>query len=313
MSIVKAFLNSAAFNLATAMAIVGSSVICGKIITQDFPLFLGSELRFLVAAALFIPLGIYNRSLLRLPRHDWCLLLLMAFCGQMLFTILLLLGLRYTSGSNAGMLTSTTPFFMSIFSFFVLGERFRPLQWLGLLLTLTSIFFLSYDTISNLATTDSQQWLGNLLVLGAVASEAIFLLLGKKLQTKLSGLSITALLSLLGAGLCLPLACSEIGDFNFSALTMPDVIAMLYFGMVYTDIAYLLWFRGVIQTTGATASAYTALMPLTATLLSALLLQEQLSLLQLIALCTAIASILLLTLTKAPIKGDVLHEVPPSV
>jgi hypothetical protein len=35
------------FYLATAMFIVGSSVIVGKVLTYDFPLFLASGLRFL--------------------------------------------------------------------------------------------------------------------------------------------------------------------------------------------------------------------------------------------------------------------------
>ena len=138
-------LQSTPFNLGTAMLIVGSSVICGKVITQDFPLFLASELRFLIATIIFLPFGIYRRTLLQLPRHDWLLLISMAFCGQILFTILLLLGLRYTSGVNAGTLTSTTPLFMALFSFFILKERFSHRQILGLLLAFSSIFLLSYE------------------------------------------------------------------------------------------------------------------------------------------------------------------------
>ncbi len=288
-------LHNAAFSLGTAMFIVGSSVVCGKIITQDFPLFLASEFRFLIAVGLFLPLGIYRRPLFKLPWHDWRLLACMAFCGQILFTILLLLGLRYTSGINAGTLTSTTPLFMALFSFFILDEHFNRYQAAGLLLSFISIALLGYETFRSLATNDAQQWIGNLLILGAVASEAVFLLLSKKLHTDLSGISITALLSLLGAVFCLPFAVAEAVSFNFSVLTLKDGLAMLYFGAVYTDIAYFCWFYGVSHSSAATASAITALMPLSAALLSTVLLQESFSCLQLGALSTAIASILLLT------------------
>lgn len=305
----KNILHNATFSLGTAMFIVGSSVVCGKIITQDFPLFLASEFRFLIAAGLFLPLGIYHRTLFRLPWHDWILLTCMAFCGQIFFTILLLLGLRYTSGVNAGTLTSTTPLFMALFSFFILGESFNRYQLLGLLLSFTSIFFLGYETFLNLATNNHQQWIGNILILGAVASEAVFLLLSKKLHTYLSGISITALLSLLGAIFCLPLSVAEAVSFNFSVLTLKDGIAMLYFGAVYTDIAYLCWFYGVSHASAATASAITALMPLSAALLSTVLLQEPFSFLQLGALSTAIASILLLTHSHTAPKRGASNEI----
>ena len=295
-TILKSKINGSNINLATAMIIVGSSVVCGKTITQDFPLFLASDLRFLIASILFLPLGIYHRPLFKLPKHDWLLLALMAFCGQILFTILLLLGLRYTSGIHAGTLTSTTPCFMAVFSFFILREHFTQQQVCGLLLAFSSIFLLGYDIFRSLISANSQQWMGNLLILAAVASEAVFLLLGKKLHTQLSGLSITALLSLLGAIFCLPPALYEAKTFDFFALTTDDALAMLYFGAIYTDIAYLCWFHGVAHASGATASAFTALMPLSATFLSSILLHEAITCLQIGALTTAIASILLLTL-----------------
>jgi drug/metabolite transporter (DMT)-like permease len=295
-SIGKKILNSASFNLSAAMIIVGSSVICGKTITQDFPLFLASELRFLIAAGLFLPLKIYRRELFHLPQHDWILLTIMAFCGQILFTILLLLGLRYTSGMNAGTLTSTTPFFMALFSFFILKEILGLQQIFGLLFAFSSIFLLGFDTFHSLTTANGQQWFGNLLVLTAVASEAVFLLLGKKLHTRISCQSTTALLCLLGAVFCLPPALFESMHFDFLSLTATDVVAMLYFGVVYTDIAYLLWFRGAARSSGATASAFTALMPLSASLLSAFFLNEHMSYWQTSALAAAVTSILLLTL-----------------
>ena len=299
----KSLSNNSSLNLGAAMIIVGSSVICGKTITQDFPLFLASDLRFLIATILFLPLGIYHRSLFSLPKHDWLLLALMAFCGQILFTIFLLLGLRYTSGIHAGTLTSTTPFFMALFSFFILSEHFTRQQLFGLLLAFGSIFLLGYDTFHSLATVNPQQWMGNLLVLAAVASEAVFLLLGKKLHTQLSGLSMTALLSLLGAVFCLPPALYEATSFDVFTLTTDDAIAMLYFGAIYTDLAYLCWFRGVSHTSGATASAFTALMPLSAAFLSSTLLHEAVTWLQLGALATAILSILLLTIIPQQQKG----------
>ena len=280
--------------LSAAMFIVGSSVVVGKIISFDFPLFLASALRFLVAALLLLPMGVYKRKLFCLSRHDWYIISTMAFCGQILFTILLLLGLRYTSGISAGTLTSTTPFFMALIAFAFLGERFSAWQIFGLLLSFSSIIFLSIDTFRLMLEGGSFSWLGNLLILAAVASEAVFLLFAKKLDKQLSGLEITAILSLLGFLLCLPPAFIEAASFNFNVLGTADILAILYFGAVYTDLAYICWFRGIAGASVAVASAFTAVMPLSATLLSTFLLKEDISAWQLIALLTAVIAILVL-------------------
>ena len=282
------------FYLSVAMSIVGSSVVVGKIITTDFPLFLASGLRFLVAALLLLPMGVYKRSLFYLSRHDWYIISIMAFCGQILFTILLLLGLRYTSGISAGTLTSTTPFFMALIAFAVVGERFSGGQIFGLLLAFSSIIFLSIDMFRLMLQGDGVSWLGNLLILAAVASEAVFLLFAKKLDQQLSGLELTAILSLLGFLLCLPPAIIEAADFNFQGLGVADILAILYFGAIYTDLAYICWFRGIAGVSGTVASAFTAVMPLSAAFLSAFWLKENISGWQFIALLTAVSAILVL-------------------
>ena len=94
--------------------------------------------------------------------------------------------------------------------------------------------------------------------------ESRFLLLGKKLKTNISGLNQTAILSLLGAIICLPIAMAESIRFPFLSLTGTDLLAMLYLGWIYTNFAYLCWFNGLKRNSGADAGIYTALMPISA-------------------------------------------------
>lgn len=284
------------FYLATAMFIVGSSVIVGKVLTYDLPLFLASGLRFLIASLLLLPSGVYKRKLFCLSRHDWYIIFIMAFCGQILFTLLLLLGLRYTSGISAGTLTSTTPLFMALISLTFLGEKLSFRQVCGLLLAFNSIIFLSMDAFWLMLKSSSSDWLGNLLVLTAVASEAIFLLFAKKLDKNLSSLEITAILSLLGFLMCLPLAVVDAISFNFTKLGITHMLAILYFGAIYTDLAYVCWFRGIAGASGVVASASAAIMPLSAAFLSTVLFKEPISIWQIIALLSAICSTLVLAM-----------------
>ena len=49
---------------------------------------------------------------------------------------------------------------------------------------------------------------------------------------------------------------------------------MVYFGAVFTVLAYLFWFTGVARVSGAVAGAFTAIMPVTAVVLSCTFLGE---------------------------------------
>lgn len=48
--------------LATAMALVGSSVVAGEIMIRHFPIHLGSLLRFALASAIVVPFWLWREG-----------------------------------------------------------------------------------------------------------------------------------------------------------------------------------------------------------------------------------------------------------
>ncbi len=117
-------------DLTIAMIIVGSSVVVGKIITDAFPLFLASGVRFGIASSfLLIVTRNHEEGLRSIQKRDWIILILMALSGQFAFTLCLLWGLRLTGSAEAGLIISTTPAFMPVsavvLSYVFLREQFR--------------------------------------------------------------------------------------------------------------------------------------------------------------------------------------------
>ena len=262
--------------LSLAMIIVGSSVVFGRVITQAFPVFLASAIRFALASAILIPLVAGSgRGLLRTPRRDLGRMVLMAFCGQFMFTVLLLLGLRLTSAVEAGLITSTTPAAMALVAVVVLKERPGWRSALGVVLALSGVLIINgLPGGPALEERPGRIW-GNLLVCGAVFGEAVFLLLRKSLSPALTDLSLTAALCFLGLLMFLPPALYQGWSFDFGAVGLWEWAAILYFGLVFTVVAYLLWFSGVARVSGATAGAFTALIPVSAVVLSGIFLGER--------------------------------------
>jgi drug/metabolite transporter (DMT)-like permease len=204
------------FDLGAAMAIVGSSVVFGKTIVAAFPVFLASGLRFAIAGLLMAPIVFKASKDWRiLTKKDWCILVLMALTGQVIFTVLLLLGLKRTSAVEAGIITSLTPAAMAAVSWMLLREKLNPRTILGIALAVLGVLAVNGLLVPSGPAAPTNHLWGNLLVLGAVMGEAFFLLLRKTIPPSISSLTLSGLLSMLGFIMFLPLALWQAVGFDF--------------------------------------------------------------------------------------------------
>jgi|SRR5262245_52382105 len=105
------------------MAIVGSSVVVGKLMVAKVPIFLIGGLRFGLASLILVPLVlIREQGLPALSRRDAGMLLVQAFTGIFAFNVLLLYGLTFTSAAEGGIVTSTTPAVAAVLAVLLLHE-----------------------------------------------------------------------------------------------------------------------------------------------------------------------------------------------
>ncbi|MCC6345913.1 MAG: DMT family transporter, partial [Nitrospirales bacterium] len=166
--------------LTLAMVIVGSSIVAGKIVIGSFPVFLASGLRFALASALLVPLlYLREKGFPRPARQDLCILFLQSFAGAFLFNVFLLYGLRFTSATESGIITATTPAVIGILSWFFLKERPAWDKCAGIVLSGLGILAVSMGSTLSSSGSGPNPLLGNTLVFGAVVGEALFTVLGK--------------------------------------------------------------------------------------------------------------------------------------
>lgn len=261
-------------NLTLAMFIVGSSVVAGKIMVDSLPVFLSSAMRFLLAALLMLPILYFREGgFPRLSRMSWGILLLQAFCGSFLFTVLLLFGLKYISPASAGIITSTTPACMGIIGWLFFREKLSRQTKFGIIFSVSGILILNAGSS---ADNSQGSLIGFFLVLGAVIAESLFLVLRKWVKEDLSPISATTIISLLGLLWFLPSGIYELLTTDLSEVPFAAWGAVVYYGLVVTALAYLFWFAGIVHVQASIAGVFTGVMPLTAVCLSALLLGEKL-------------------------------------
>ncbi len=270
--------------LTLAMIIVGSSAVAGSQMVVQLPVHLASVLRFGLAAMLLVPLLYWREG--GFPRLRWkthLLLFLQAVCGSFLFTLLFLKGLQLTSPASAGIITSTTPACMALIAWGIFHERPRRRVLAGVACSMGGILLVHLAEMPGQGGGSALYagLYGNLLVMGAVFFESMFLLLRKSVREPLSSLAASTLVSLYGGLLFMPLGLVEAYSFPFAELRPETWLAVGYYAFVVTVLAYLFWFAGIVRVPAGVAGVFTGVMPVSAVVLSGVVLGESIGLLQL--------------------------------
>lgn len=258
--------------LSTAMILVGSSVVAGEILLRHFPIHLGSLLRFGGASLLIVPIWLWREGRPpQLQTRTWLLLGGQALCGSVLFNIFLLHGLRSTSPAAAGIITSTTPACMSLLAWVFLKEQPSWRTSVGIIL---AIFGVAALNLGEIHADGHQSLVGNILVGGAVLVESLFLLIRKSIKEHLSPLAVSSLLSLLATVFFFPMGIPQARLVAFEHLPAEAWLCVLYYSGAVTVLAYLCWFAGITRVKAGTAGVFTAILPVSALVLSVLLLHQ---------------------------------------
>lgn len=282
------------FDLATAMIIVGSSIVVGKIVASQFPIFMALMLRFLIALPVLFWMCHRSQTLYLPPRRVLGRVFLQALFGVFLFNVLMLAGLRFTSASQSGLLASTTPALIAILGWLLLRERISRYEWGGVGLTVAGIFIINLIGGSGSRPLDGQALLGNALVLGAFTCEALFTIFRKTSQ-EVPPMLGALLVTCFGFLLSLPVGMIEFIQFDLRAITPQHVLVLLYSGVFVSALAYFLWFRGLENASTSAAGILTGLLPISAVVLSTLFLSEAFTLVHLLGLLMVLSAIGIIT------------------
>jgi drug/metabolite transporter (DMT)-like permease len=122
-----------------------------------------------------------------------------------------------------------------------------------------------------------------------VVCEAVFILLNKRLKTAVPPLPLSATMA--GIGLALALVPALIEQPWTRAPDPAALLAVLYYALVPTVGGFLLWYAGAARISGTEAALFTALLPVSAVALSALVLHEVIGWAQLIGIGCVLGAI----------------------
>ncbi|MBF9016422.1 MULTISPECIES: DMT family transporter [unclassified Oceanispirochaeta] len=218
-------------------------------------------------------------------RSEWKILLPMVLFQPCLYFLLESNALRFTSSSQAGVISAFVPLLVALGAWLFLKEKLKLRGILGLLMSITGIVFL---TLMNSSSESADKIiLGNIMEVGAMVAAASNMLIIKKLSDRYNPWTLTMMQCFAGFLFFSPGLLMLIQDMP--QFTTKHVLLLLYLGAPVSLGAFGLYNWGMSHTSASGASLFINLIPVVAVVLGWALLGESLTLVQ----CIASAAVLL--------------------
>ena len=144
---------------------------------------------------------------------------------------------------------------------------------------------------------------GDLLVLSASLSGAVYTVMARRLLVTRSALFVTTFQSLFGALFMAPLAAIEAAAVGVRTPTAAAVAAVLYLALLGSVVAYLLLNYGLRFVAAGKAAAFTNVIPVIAVIAAFVVLGERFTVGQALAAIVVLAGVFLANRTAPPARG----------
>lgn len=255
------------------MVLFGSATPLSKLVAQAFPVFIAGGFRVVLAFLVLLPF-VKLRNLKNYKGRDRWLLFGIALFGTLGFTAFMLYGMKLSTGVTGSAIMSTTPAVTAIFSVIFFKDKITWKKIVALVLAIAGVLILQWGSQSD-AQSNSQTWLGVLLIFAAVCCEASYTLMGKALTKSYPAEEISGLSALIAIVCFIPFCIWQWGQLDLEKITVGSWLALSIYGLITMGVGSVLWYKGVSQVEGSIAASFMGVMPVSALVLSYVLLHEK--------------------------------------
>jgi drug/metabolite transporter (DMT)-like permease len=284
--------------LVAVPAIWGGTFVGGKYVVASLTPLMGSFARYVVAcAALLVAAFALEGGLPKLTRRQLLGTVVLGLLGVFAYNLFFMGALARVPASRAALIIALNPVITISISSLVLGERLSPLRWLGVAVALVGVWIVvSHGDVISIASAGVGT--GELFMLAAVTSWALYTVIGRKVLQGLSPLAATNYAALWGTLMLGAAAAPHFADLTARQFDWKVVVSLLYLGVLGTAVAFV-WYYTSIKRLGASVSViFTNLVPVFGVAISVLLLGESLLPSMLIGGAVAICGVMMVSLLK---------------
>lgn len=218
-----------------------------------------------------------RRHLPKVERKDWGRIVLLGALNIPLNQLLFIWGVGLSTPANASLAYALSPAFVVAIAMVAMGERPSALRLVGIGVAILGAGIVIVDRG---ASPDPALRTGNIMVLGASFTWALYTVLGKRLAATYGGFFLTALTMFAGTILFLPVALLLPVHLDTAPLVEPPPanplesvwFQLLYLGFVTSGFGFGLWYMALAKIDASRLAVFNNLQPVLTTVLAALIL-----------------------------------------
>lgn len=256
-----------------AAAIWGGMYVVSKVVLAVIPPFTLITLRLLLGIFV-LAIWVVLQGGLGFSTRDWLHVLGVGVVGYGISLGFQFVGTKLSNASNGALITSATPAFVLLFAFWIMKEA---LTWRRILaLGIATIGVLVVIDPTNAKLSPDFFW-GNLSLVGAAATWALYSVLIRKVTRSLKPLPVSLVAFIGGLLITIPASFWEIQSTGIGTITMGVVWGVLYLGIISTALAMFLWNYAFATLDAGLASLTLFAQPVVGAGLGAWLLGEKLT------------------------------------
>lgn len=265
----------------TLMALMwGGTFIAGRLMSGSLEPLPAATARFGVAVIGLLILSWHREGgLPRLTAPQALVTLALGLTGVFLYNLFFFGALSEMPASRTAIFVAFNPIAVALMTALVLREPLTPLKWAGIALALMGalIVISRGDLLGAVRDLASVFGSGEIMMLSAIVSWAVYTIVGRVALSGLSPLAATTYGALWGFALLLA-GQLLLGDLTvFAGLGWADAGLVLYLAVGGTVIPFIWYYQGVKQLGPARTAVFTNFVPVFGVLLGVVLLGEALS------------------------------------
>ncbi len=257
---------------------------------ERLDIFVFNSIRYVVAFAMLTGLLAATRQWFRIPPEDRGPLIRLGVLTGIVYQLAFIVGIHLTTAGNTAVLLSTSPLWTALIQARITRTRIRTAMIAGLLISLTGIVLIVLGSGKRIEF-GSNAILGDLVCLAAAMFWALSTNLQKPLLHRYSTVQLSVVTLGIGALGLSAIAVPSWTQFRWSEIPFPYIAAALASGALSIGFANVIWTYGVEHIGPSRTASFNNLVPILAFIISYLVLDEAVTILQGIGAVITIAGV----------------------
>ncbi len=292
--------NLAAYGALTTAALVwGGSVVGQKWALFSFSAVETSVLRGMGALAILIPLWWWQEGkAVKFSGRDLAIFTALGL-GVLVNHLGVLFGLRYIGAAEVGIIIGASPAITALLSSILIRDLPFRAVWMGCAVSFAGVILVSGGETKGVS--GDHPWLGATLVVVALVSWALYSIGSRRTMDRFSPLTVNWTTLLISIILQIPLLWTDqkVAVAGVGSVPASGWVALVYLVVFATALGQQAWLFGVQGIGPSRAGIFTNLIPVTALVLSVLILGEAIGLREVVGIVLILAGVWLVNRQSA--------------